>query len=205
MAITSYSTLQSAISQWANSVELDAVITTMIALFEARANRELRTREMIERSTASTSDEYVDLPADFLEMYSLRLTGTTGKPVLKYVVPEEVKQLQAQNITGDVRWFTILGDTFQLFPAPGASTALEMVYYQKVPALSDSNTSNWLLVAAPDAYLYGSLAEASDYIRDDPRFDRWLGRADAALAKVQERGRAAMRQSVRMTSIARPF
>ena len=32
-----------------------------------------------------------------------------------------------------------------------------------------SNTSNWLLVKAPDLYLYGSLVHASPYLLDDQR------------------------------------
>ena len=31
---------------------------------------------------------------------------------------------------------------------------------QKIPALSDSNTTNWLLTLSPDVYLFGALAEA---------------------------------------------
>jgi hypothetical protein len=34
-------------------------------------------------------------------------------------------------------------------------------------ALSDSNTSNWLLANAPDLYLYASCLEGAKYIRDD--------------------------------------
>jgi hypothetical protein len=32
-----------------------------------------------------------------------------------------------------------------------------MLYSQKVPALSDSATTNWLLTSHPDAYLFGTL------------------------------------------------
>lgn len=47
------------------------------------------------------------------------------------------------------------------------------MYYEQIPALSDSNTSNWLLDAAPDAYLYGSLLQAAPYLAEDERIQVW--------------------------------
>jgi hypothetical protein len=203
-AITTYATLVQAIFDGANNVEVEQAIPTFIGLAEARFNRELRTWQMIERSTSSTDDEYVALPTDFLQTHSLRRTGTTNLPGLKYVGPEEAKQIQARGETGDVRWFTIASDSYQLIPAPASAVELELLYYQKVPALSDSNTTNWLLALAPDAYLYTSLAEAADYL-DDKRFDRWDARAARAIAAVQSTGHQALRQGVRLTSTPRPF
>ena len=40
------------------------------------------------------------------------------------------------------------------------------VYYIKVPALSDSETTNWLLTAHPDLYLWAGLEQACIYLRD---------------------------------------
>ncbi len=48
-----------------------------------------------------------------------------------------------------------------------------MIYRKVVPALSDANTSNWLLACAPDAYLYGALLESAPYIKDDERIAVW--------------------------------
>jgi len=60
-----------------------------------------------------------------------------------------------------------------------------------LPALSDSNTSNWLLDLAPDAYLYASLLESAPFLRDDERLQTWTALYGAAvnqLNKVSERG-----------------
>jgi hypothetical protein len=43
------------------------------------------------------------------------------------------------------------------------------LYYQQVPALSDSATGNWLLTAAPDLYLYGALIHSAPYLVEDGR------------------------------------
>ena len=47
------------------------------------------------------------------------------------------------------------------------------MYYQKIAALSDSNTTNWLLTYAPDVYLYGSLLHSAPYLKEDERVTVW--------------------------------
>jgi hypothetical protein len=42
-----------------------------------------------------------------------------------------------------------------------------LTYWKTVPALSNSNTSNWLLAAYPDAYFYGALAQTGTYLKAD--------------------------------------
>ena len=49
----------------------------------------------------------------------------------------------------------------------------ELYYYAKIDALSDSNTSNWLLEYFPDAYLYGALSHSAPYLKDDARLQVW--------------------------------
>lgn len=42
-------------------------------------------------------------------------------------------------------------------PVPNTTYTIELIYYLRIPALSDSATSNWMLTDHPDAYLYGTL------------------------------------------------
>jgi hypothetical protein len=50
---------------------------------------------------------------------------------------------------------------------------MELVYYQEIPALSDSQTTNWLLTDAPDAYVYGALTQAAPFLGEDERLPTW--------------------------------
>ena len=52
---------------------------------------------------------------------------------------------------------------------PDASYEIEILYVGAVPALTDSNTTNTILSRHPDAYLYGSLASAYQYLMDNTR------------------------------------
>ena len=63
-------------------------------------------------------------------------------------------------------YFTVEAGSIRCYPALAAGEELEMLYWQDIPALSDSNTSNWLLASRPDLYLYGALMQAGPYIKD---------------------------------------
>jgi hypothetical protein len=54
---------------------------------------------------------------------------------------------------------------------------LIVLYYQKIPALTVSNTTNWLLTAHPDLYLYTTLSEAYGVIKNAEQEAKWYGKA----------------------------
>ena len=58
-------------------------------------------------------------------------------------------------------------------------------YWRKIPALSDSNTTNWLLTDAPDVYLYGSLMQSAPYLAHDERLAVWAGLYTQATTSLQ--------------------
>lgn len=177
MAFATYSDLQSSIASWLNREDLTSAVPDFIALAEARFNRELRTLQMVKRATAETSDEFVAVPADWLEAKDLSIADLP----LAYITPEKLGEWKYVNVTGKTRYYTIVGGSFELFPAPSDDVTVEMAYYAKIPALSVSNTSNWLLAKAPDLYLYGSLQQAAPYIMDDERLPLWAANATAII------------------------
>jgi hypothetical protein len=52
---------------------------------------------------------------------------------------------------------------------PDAEYEARLRYRRRIPALSASVATNWLLRKHPDAYLYGALSQALIYFRDDDR------------------------------------
>lgn len=76
------------------------------------------------------------------------------------------------------------GSELEVTPAPASAATLEMLYYASIPALAD-NTTNWLMTAAPDAYLYGSLLHAAPYLDDDMRVAVWQAGYSRALSGLQ--------------------
>jgi hypothetical protein len=165
--ITSYSTLQSAIADYLNRADLTSQIPMFIQFVEADLNTRLRCREMVVRATTTNNEEFVELPPDFLQALNLQIVG--GKSPLRFVTLDEADQIKAAQIYTEVVVYTIVDGAIELVPAPADNVEIEMVYYQQVPALSDLNTTNWLLTKSPDVYLYGALVHASPFLMDDQR------------------------------------
>jgi len=167
--ITNYSTLQSTIADYLNRQDLTAQIPTFIQLAEADMNTRLRCREMIVRATTTNDDEFVRLPLDFLESINLQLTD--GQSPLRFVTLDEADIINKRQTYTAPTFYSLMNGAIELVPPPatGADVEIEMVYYGKITALSDSNTSNWLLLKAPDVYLYGALVHAAPFLMDDQR------------------------------------
>lgn len=170
--ITNYSTLKSAIADWLNRQDLTSQIETFIQLAEVDMNNRLRTRDMVIRAEATSSNEFVQLPSDWLEAINLQIVD--GKSPLRFVSMDEADIIVARQEFTNVTFYSIMDDAIELVPAPGDDIDIEMVYYGKIPSLSDEETTNWLLTKAPDAYLYGALAHASPFILDDQRMPMFI-------------------------------
>lgn len=165
--ITNYSTLQSAIADYLNRADLTSQIQTFIQFVEADLNTRLRCREMIVRATTTNDDEFVKLPLDFLEALNLQIVGGTSP--LRYITLDEADIINKEQLFTQVAAYSLMNGAIELVPPPSDDVEIEMVYYGKIPALTDSNTTNWLLTKAPDVYLYGALVHAAPFLMDDQR------------------------------------
>lgn len=169
--------------------------------------RQMETRATAVTDPALTTEpQYVALPADFQAMRRLSIVSTVDtsgnmhhrKKSFDYITPtqlDEFKQERSQSVGGfdegsfggstgfggsGRHFYTIFGNEIELYPTPHAATTLEMVYRQNLPPLA-TNTTNWLLSLAPDAYLYGTLLESAPYIKQDGRIAVWGAGMTSAL------------------------
>lgn len=185
MSITTYAELKSSIADWLLRDDLTSVIPTFISLAEAKFNRRIRDYRMVKRATAPVDSAYFGIPADWQENIRFQL-NTSPITTLEYVTPDQAaEEKRLYNSSGRPAFFTMIGDEFQIVPAPDSTYEAELTYYAKIPALSDSNTSNWLLTKAPDIYLYGALLEAAPYLDDDARIQVWGGLLEQAMEAIQ--------------------
>lgn len=183
MTISSYSDLVTAVTEYLAREEdttLIARIPTFIQLVEAKLNRDLLVRQMEKRATAmfntaGADPEFVSLPDDFQSMRRIRLSSVDGKPNLSYMAPLQMDEYRhdVANISGRPLFFTIVGDELEFCPTPSEDYTIEMIYRRTIPALTSSNTTNWLLDIAPDAYLYGALLESMPYTKNYDRMQVW--------------------------------
>ena len=177
MAISTKAELHTAVANWLNRSDLTSRIPEFISLAEAQLNRLDRTREMLTRSTTSTNAQYVALPSDFLEMLNVELTSTDPSRRLLYATSDRSDDYRQQKSdkAGIPVHYTIEGLTLQLNPTPDINYTIQMNYYRDIPALSTKADSdaNWLLLAHPDIYLYGTLLQSAPYLMDPQSIGTW--------------------------------
>lgn len=188
MAITTYAELQTAVGNWLDRSDLTARIPEFVTLFEAIVNRDLRVRQMEQRDTTTIAAEFVALPATYLDGMSIRLSSGSSTWSLDPTPAEVLDTYQAT--TGAPRLFALVGSDLQFYPAPDQSYTARLTYYRTIPALSDSNTTNWLLTLAPDTYLFGTLLQASAYLADTAQAQVWADGYQNALAGLRRMHRS---------------
>ena len=192
MAITTYAELQTATANWLDRTDLTARIPEFIELSEANFNRVIRQPDMVTKDDSfSLTSRYNTLPSDTLEIVRIVL-DLTPVIVLEYLTPEEISERRvSMSATGKPYYFTVIGGSsnqLEVVPSPDSTYTSSIVYYTRIAALSDSATSNWLLAAHPDIYLFGTLVEAEPYLKNDERMPMWTSRLDKALMALRLQG-----------------
>ena len=152
-----YSQLQSDLVDLLHDTEVDtAKAQEFIARAEPKLDRDLldtanggsvpQQKILPIEDTLSIDGTYV-LPSDFHRARTVRVSGN----IMRYASPEKV------NIGQD-----------------GYSEAtINLVYYQRIPVLSATNTSNWLLDVGYDAYLYGAALQWISWGQDTDNLTLW--------------------------------
>ena len=195
MAINTFATLKTAVADFLNRDDLTSAIDNFITLSESQMNRDIRHWKMEKRSSGqqSAGDEYSQMPSDWMETIRFHVTdnGTSPLDLMSRKAMED-KRAGAQDATGTPRYYTHADSQFQLYPTPSADTNTELLYYSKLDALSDSNTDNWLLLEAPDVYLYGALLHSAPYLGEDERIAVWAQMYSAAVSQLNQSSENAM-------------
>lgn len=190
--ITDYASLQSEAAEWLKRTDLTERIKTFIQLAEARINSEpeldIRAMETRYSEAMVVSQQYYSLPTRFKSMRFINITSVSPLVELEYMPPERFHDFP-KHIDGtedEPEAYTMIGDELKLGPIPDQTYTMEMIYYQSFQALSDSNTTNWLITNQPDIYLYATLLESAPYLVNDERISVWANLYEAGIKRVIE-------------------
>jgi len=199
--INTYATLQTAVANWLDRSDLTDRIPEFIALAEARMNRTLRLALMlnVDQTTLGGAATLVAgtrdyaLPSGYLQMVDFHLR-TSPITTLSYLTPENMNRMWAGSQGGKPLAYTIFSDnssgtpikSVRLGPAPASAYDYSIMFYKKIDALSDSNTTEQMLTNNPDVYLYGALLEAEPFLMNDQRVQLWATAFQEALRALQE-------------------
>lgn len=200
MALDTYANLQTAVADYLNRDDIEDQIPDFITLAEAKFNRELRTPQMLTRATGTSSQQYVAQPTDFLQAFALDLVpGGTSRQSLRYIGVKEAEEVKATLLTGAAKYYAIIGPTFEIIPALTSDTDFQLLYYQQIPALSATNTTNWLLVKSPDLYLYSTCLEAEPFLDNDERIPVWATMRQSIMEGIALEAERALRPTTQLT------
>lgn len=171
MSITTYAELKTSIADFLNRDDLTSTIPTFISLGEAQIARDVRHWKQEKRVTTSVDERYENLPNDWLELKFVSLT--TGA-MLETVSPSNMADMRARSDTpGTPKYVRMTADQLEFYPTPSAATDISMLYYARVPSLTDAAPTNWVLSDAPDILLYASLMHSAPYLAEDARVQIW--------------------------------
>lgn len=195
MALTTFAGLKSSIADWLNRSDLTTQIPDFIALAEADFNAKLRIRQMEQIDTITIDSESVSVPTGFISVRSLYILLSSNKYVLEYITPHNMFEVKAGSTAGRPRVYTIESDneteSLRFGPSPDTSYTGYLSYYKAFGALSDSNTTNYILNKHPGIYLYGSLYHAANFLGgiDPNQVQQWLQMYISAMERCENNDR----------------
>ena len=169
--------------------ELVSAMPAFIKVVEGKINNALRTGDQSIRSQIylERDNEYYGLPSDWGGARDVEILepGKQHGRTLTYLAPEEMNKLSRHPGRPYPRhnYYTIIANQIQVAP-PTDNEILEIVYYQRLPALENDNDSNWLTVKNPDAYIFGLCTEISAFAKDGIAYESYKNRFAESLIDI---------------------
>lgn len=191
MAIQTFSDLKTAIASWSDRTDIgDSTLTDFVTLADARIRKdlsrhEIRMREMETTSDLSVSSGVATLPTDFMAMQSVQ-TRASNPTRLEYKPVAWLNEAYPDGDSGTPAYYTIKNGNLEMYPLTSSDIRIE--YWAYPAALSDSNTSNWLLLKYPDIYLHAGLLELRIYEENEDRMQFETGLLSAAFDGLDKAG-----------------
>ncbi|MCK2056424.1 hypothetical protein [Methylobacterium sp. 37f] len=160
MALANIVELRAALADYTTRSDLPNA--TLIALAETKFASTVKHRlaERYVEIPVATGAASFPLPVDFQEGRSLKVNH-------KPLTLASIDSLNAE--PGDTDQYAIVGSTVRLQSRPAADIVVGLTYYARVPALSETAPTNWLLATFPDVYLYGVLLEYAIWAQDQDK------------------------------------
>jgi hypothetical protein len=188
MSLSNYTELKTSIANYLNRNDLTSVIPDFITLTEDRLNRDLRVSSNVVRAetTTTSGQAFYNLPADIIELKNITYEATSSSHALNYLSMESASREYGGVTSGYPRAYTLVGDNLKLLPTPDGAYGININYYKKLSALSDSNLTNDIITLYPALYLFGSCLEGAIYLNDTEQSQRFVSIFSQTMAEVKE-------------------
>jgi|TARA_R110000796_G_scaffold12566_8_gene41492 hypothetical protein len=193
-----FTTLKQAIQDYTQNNEtafvsyLDDFITTA----EQRILSEVNLDNFRKNSagTFQKGNKYLQMPQDYLSSFSMSYFDGDGNQ--QFLLLKDVNFVQSytpagDNTEGEPKYYAPFDYlNFIVSPTPNANSAVELHYFYRPVSITTASTgTTWLGTNAPDAMLYGSLCEASVFMKGETDvFQTYTARYQESISRLKNYG-----------------
>ena len=166
-------------------------IPRLINLAERRIARELKIQGFINvvSSTLVAGQSVYDKPDRWRDTVSMNVGTGTGNKTRKTLFTRDYEYLRSywpdESQTSEPIFYSEYDYSHWLIaPTPDTDYPVEILYYELPPLLDDTTQMNWLTEYAPQLLLYGTLLEATPFLKNDERINVWQSMYDRSAAML---------------------
>jgi hypothetical protein len=183
MAISNYTELKAAVTNWMTRSDLAGEAAEFISLAEAVLNRELDPVETDVTLTGTIGSRRIDIAAT-----------ACVEPIALFLAEAGCNEIELSPRTDGTFPYTITADRPSVWAIDGTNIDFDCPLDQAYPfrfrirqrfALSDTLPTNWLLTYHPDVYLAATLVWGGVFIQDDPAASRWVSILNSGIPSVR--------------------
>lgn len=168
-----------------------AQIPNLITLAQRRIARELKLLGYQNVVTAALTDgqPVLDKPDRWRETISINIGTGVGNNTRVTLFPRSLEYLNTywpdRTQKAEPEFYADYdAQHWLMIPSPDADYPIEIIYWQLLRLLDDTTQTNWATENLPELLLYGTLLEATPFLRDDERIATWQGFYDRAAAAL---------------------
>lgn len=166
-------------------------IPRLINLAERRIARELKVQGFINvvTGTFAVGQSVYDKPDRWRDTVSINFGTGTGNNTRKPIFARSYEYARSywpdSTATDEPEFYSDYDyNHWLIVPTPDATYPFEIVYYALPQLLDDANQTNWVTEYAPQLLLYGTLLEATPFLKNDERIPVWQSMYDRAAAML---------------------
>lgn len=186
--ITSFATLQTAVTDYLARSDLSTFTENFIQNAESKLYKRLRIRAMEKTYNSAISSGVLSVPSDYVQMKHAYV-NTSPITWLERLSAEQIYSKYPVRSGAEIpKYYAREASSFIFGPYPG-DYSVNSIYYSRFTALSSANSTNWFIDEAPDLLLYGSLLEAEPFIKNDNRLTVWKSFYDDSFMAVRDEER----------------
>lgn len=178
-------------SSYASDPVVFEQIPRLINLAERRIARELKVQGFIHivNGTMNAGQSVYDKPDRWRDTISINFGSGPGLANRTPLLTRAYEYCRAywpdESQTAQPLFYSDYDYDHWLFaPTPDMAYPFEILYYELPPLLDEVTQSNWLTDYAPQLLLYGTLLEATPFLKNDDRIPTWQNYYDRAAAML---------------------